>query len=410
MRLQWDPDHSPAGGNLERRAIQLGIRGKILESFNEHWILGIEDITDFVRLQYQLVLGKRIDDLMSPSERVYTPSDPDIARHIGIDDPNCDLLQHNTATMCTDENDQTILDCQCSSDDMNSLIPEVTDSETLEVNDVKCETIATPNNGSDVKCETIATPNNGSDINCETSVTPKEQKRQKLVIALGGAFNPVHTRHVLAMVEAKTWIETNTNYDVIAGRLAVSTDGYVKAKAKRKNYKCIKGQDRINLCELACDAHKDWLMPYSKTIGSAGDCVKKTKAEIESACDFQNVKMAVIIGADRAINFSGIPKWRRTYDYVTICIGRDGETDKIKTRFEEDKVTGKVVNDNFFFVPSVLDDVSSTKIRLRLREMDDIENFDDKVKVTATLVDKGWIGEKEADYIVKHFKDIYISS
>ena len=398
VRLQWDPDHSPAGGNLERRAIQLGIRGKILESFNEHWILGIEDITDFVLLQYQHVLGKTIDELMSPSERVYIPSDPDIVRHIGLDDPDCDNLQHNTSTiMCTSKNDQTILDCQCSSDDMNSLIPEVTDSEALETNngsDVNFETIVTPHSGSDVNVETIAKPNHVSDRNCETVVAPKEQKRQKLVIALGGAFNPVHTRHVLAMVEAKTWIEKNTSYDVIAGRLAVSTDGYVKAKANRENYKCIKGQDRINLCELACDAYKDWLMPYNKTIGSAGDCVKKTKAEIESADDHQNVKMAVIIGADRAINFSGIPKWRRTYDYATICIGRDGETDKIKNLFEGDKAEGRVVNDNFFFVPSELDDVSSTKIRLHLREMDDIENFDDKVKVTASLVDKGWIGQK----------------
>ena len=28
VRLQWDPDHSPTGGKLTRRAIQLGLRGR----------------------------------------------------------------------------------------------------------------------------------------------------------------------------------------------------------------------------------------------------------------------------------------------------------------------------------------------------------------------------------------------
>lgn len=29
VRLQWDPDHSPAGGPLIRRAIQLGLRNEV---------------------------------------------------------------------------------------------------------------------------------------------------------------------------------------------------------------------------------------------------------------------------------------------------------------------------------------------------------------------------------------------
>ena len=33
VRLQWDPDHSPNGASLERRAIQIGLRGKMLEQF-----------------------------------------------------------------------------------------------------------------------------------------------------------------------------------------------------------------------------------------------------------------------------------------------------------------------------------------------------------------------------------------
>ena len=32
VRLQWDPDHSPTGEKLERKAIQLGLRGEMLRS------------------------------------------------------------------------------------------------------------------------------------------------------------------------------------------------------------------------------------------------------------------------------------------------------------------------------------------------------------------------------------------
>jgi hypothetical protein len=33
VRLQWNPDHDPAGAKLERRAIQLGLRGEILACY-----------------------------------------------------------------------------------------------------------------------------------------------------------------------------------------------------------------------------------------------------------------------------------------------------------------------------------------------------------------------------------------
>src|SRR3954462_3842177 len=33
VRLQWDPDHAPSGGPVERRAIQLGLRGGTLARY-----------------------------------------------------------------------------------------------------------------------------------------------------------------------------------------------------------------------------------------------------------------------------------------------------------------------------------------------------------------------------------------
>jgi hypothetical protein len=47
VRLQWDPDRTPGGGPLGRRAIQLALRGRTLARCATEWILDIEDITDF---------------------------------------------------------------------------------------------------------------------------------------------------------------------------------------------------------------------------------------------------------------------------------------------------------------------------------------------------------------------------
>ena len=70
VRLQWDPDHGPRGGKLERKAIQLGIRGQTLQQFNKQWIMEIGDITEFVKMQKRNVSGT-FEDLMVPVERVF---------------------------------------------------------------------------------------------------------------------------------------------------------------------------------------------------------------------------------------------------------------------------------------------------------------------------------------------------
>ena len=79
VRLQWDPDHGPKGNALERRAIQLGLRGAVLAKYAREWLLGIEDVTPFVREQ----AGKG-SDLVTPKEDVYPVADPDVARRLGI--------------------------------------------------------------------------------------------------------------------------------------------------------------------------------------------------------------------------------------------------------------------------------------------------------------------------------------
>lgn len=73
VRLQWDPDHDPYGAKLERRAIQLGMRGEIQREFATQWIRSIVDITDFVLAQGQHVEMKQLDQLLVMEEALYLP-------------------------------------------------------------------------------------------------------------------------------------------------------------------------------------------------------------------------------------------------------------------------------------------------------------------------------------------------
>ncbi|XP_062620152.1 uncharacterized protein LOC134281736 [Saccostrea cucullata] len=88
VRLQWDPDHTPHGNKCTRRAVQLGLKGEILEKFNEQWIRNIYDITDFVKEQRQFVLKNDLDSLMTPRETVFVPNNPNLCRHIRLDVDN----------------------------------------------------------------------------------------------------------------------------------------------------------------------------------------------------------------------------------------------------------------------------------------------------------------------------------
>lgn len=71
VRLQWDPDHDPAGKAVARRAVQLGLRGEVLARYSKEWIRRIEDITPLVREQHGRTLRGGFEALQTPLERVY---------------------------------------------------------------------------------------------------------------------------------------------------------------------------------------------------------------------------------------------------------------------------------------------------------------------------------------------------
>jgi len=85
VRLQWDPDHDPFGGKLTRRAIQIGMKGGVLETFGKHQIKMIEDITEFVKEQKLHIDNGELNKLLVPVETVYTLSDESLQKQIGAD-------------------------------------------------------------------------------------------------------------------------------------------------------------------------------------------------------------------------------------------------------------------------------------------------------------------------------------
>lgn len=85
VRLQWDPDHDPTGSKLDRRAIQVGLRGKALRAFATEELLEVIDMTPFVTEQRPNAHRDLWDRLLTPVEHVYLPNDPAVASAIRLD-------------------------------------------------------------------------------------------------------------------------------------------------------------------------------------------------------------------------------------------------------------------------------------------------------------------------------------
>ena len=79
VRYQWDPDRDSQLGKLERRAIQLGLQGEILENYARKWIIEINDVTS---LAYR-VQREPDNQKLWPDEREYKVSE-DIMRKLGM--------------------------------------------------------------------------------------------------------------------------------------------------------------------------------------------------------------------------------------------------------------------------------------------------------------------------------------
>jgi hypothetical protein len=91
VRLQWDPDRSPVGGALARRAVQLGLRGDVLAAYAREWIVDIQDISDFVHEVREKHIRRRKSDrrewyegMRTPRETLYPVADQATATRIRL--------------------------------------------------------------------------------------------------------------------------------------------------------------------------------------------------------------------------------------------------------------------------------------------------------------------------------------
>jgi hypothetical protein len=85
VRLQWDPDHDPAGGKLGRRAIQLGLRGEMLRAFATSELREVIDMTPLITEQRAHAVREHWPLLRTPLEDVYVPTDPKAGAAIELD-------------------------------------------------------------------------------------------------------------------------------------------------------------------------------------------------------------------------------------------------------------------------------------------------------------------------------------
>lgn len=88
VRLQWDPDRNPMGEKLERRAIQLGLRGETLRNYSRDWILSIEDISAFVKQQRNYRKSSKWIDLITPRENVYHVDNSETIKKLELSIPD----------------------------------------------------------------------------------------------------------------------------------------------------------------------------------------------------------------------------------------------------------------------------------------------------------------------------------
>jgi len=85
VRLQWDPDHGPGGASLERRALQLGLRGATLRTYATSEIIELIDMTPFITAEREHASRVGWVQLRTPLEEVYPIADAAVAANIRLD-------------------------------------------------------------------------------------------------------------------------------------------------------------------------------------------------------------------------------------------------------------------------------------------------------------------------------------
>lgn len=80
---QWDPDRDIFGKPIDRRAIQLGLRGSIVKKYVKEWISKITDLTEYVHKLQKMIHEGCFSYELLPKEEEY-PLDKNTSRILGI--------------------------------------------------------------------------------------------------------------------------------------------------------------------------------------------------------------------------------------------------------------------------------------------------------------------------------------
>lgn len=75
VRCQWDPDRDIYANPIDRRAIQLGIRGKVVDKYIDEWIVKITDMTQIAHQYKALIDENKFDLALLAKEKEYPISE-----------------------------------------------------------------------------------------------------------------------------------------------------------------------------------------------------------------------------------------------------------------------------------------------------------------------------------------------
>lgn len=178
--------------------------------------------------------------------------------------------------------------------------------------------------------------------------------KKKVVLITTGSFSPIHNIHIDILESAKTFLENNTEFSVIAGFISPSHSDYVKEKMKScgnsENW-CI--PDRDFLCDVAL-SKSDWISvdrwEYQQpTFVDFFTVVKRLKSYLSPLIE-EPFEVMYVCGEDHFV------KCRLYNSENVIAIKRKHQCN---FRFENN------FKKNVFLVDNNNENVSSTNIRLR---------------------------------------------
>lgn len=346
VALRWMDYIDPVRHIDEWEALVIDIDNTALVDINERGVMRVDDVTQFLTLCHRLEHDDKINEIQLPVQRQFVLEDPDLNQTLLIIDDIEDSME-------------SWLNFGCLSEALSSVKPK-TMEEVYACRDV--------------------------------------------VINLFGAFNPIHTRHVAAIVNTKQFLEENNNFNVVGGYISVCSDETLKSKFKGLKEKTltIKSSHRIQLCRLAVKEHS-WITVLEKPIHYI-KCAKTILTRQK-----KQVRIANVFGSDRAFISNGQGRWTLHDAEVTVVVLREGQRDQhAKEKYEQDLRSRVILKRDFFFLPMASDNISSTSIRTYLKQIKTARDKAEKLRLVDELVGKGWIVKEEGDYILKE-KKIYFT-